>query len=344
MSDNIYCVKNFIMQYRLACDTFHCGLKCEFDDVSDVLSKIKKNLFFPVEPVKSKNPYYYYGWSVPELGFNVFFDVKTGVLNCPVSVELDGKFFRLDEYSENFLDWFLLEFHELLLVQRCDCCIDVIYDLDELSKIQYDINSPYYVGFPVPCVKSDFKYNLAPFEGHFDIVDGKIKVDLLSCGRGEKKLRVYDKDLDLERKEHRSYSDVYGLKASRVFRIEYAIRGDSFKGLFEKYSANIQNSADLVYLILSGMFKRFSFENVSIEDVFNEDVSFYLRREKSSLENQITDCLNKMRKLSNHFECLNEKAYKEKCKGLKEPSLFNRSLWLKQIDFYNVAEKLGEIL
>lgn len=60
------------MHYRTALDTVHFSITCDFDNVDTILSKIKNSLFFTPVPEKSKNPYYFYGWQVPELGFNCF--------------------------------------------------------------------------------------------------------------------------------------------------------------------------------------------------------------------------------------------------------------------------------
>lgn len=336
------------MRYRVSLDTFHTGIKCDFADVEDVLLKIKKNLFFIPEARKSKNPYYLYGWQYPDIGFNVYFDTKSGLANCPISIELNGKFFRLQEFAEKFVDWLFSEFE--LLPQRADACIDCIYtSLDDLEQCEiYDDKYTFTLGFPVPSFKPDFKYKVGPFEGHFDLLFddynyGHVVIDLLTSGRGELKLRVYDKDKDIHSKDgvSVSYTDIYGIDSIKCYRIEFAVRSDSLKHLFSKYDLN--NSSSLVYVILSSMFKRYSFLNCKLDDVFNEDVSFYLSKKDSDLENQITDCLNKLRKESDRYIVLNKKKYKETCNGLSPDNLFSRRNYLRQIDFYNAFEKLEKV-
>lgn len=325
------------MYYRVALDTFHFGLKCDFVSVDDILSKIKNYLFFNPEISKSRNPYYRFCWSHPFIGFNVFFDLKNNLCNCPISIELDGHFFRDDVFSEKFVNFIFSEFGDIIFPQRADACIDVIYDNREefLSK---EVSCFYSPGFPIPSIRPDFKYNVSPFEGHFDLVGGVPFIDLISSGRGEKKLRVYDKDLDLQRKEEKTYSEVYGLKSSRAFRVEYAVRSDSIKGLFSQYK--ISSYTDLVYLLLSGMFKRYSFENVDLGGVFSEDVSFYLKRDKSTLDGQISNCLNNLRKYHNQYLVLNKKRYESNLLKFGEPSLFEKRNFLRNVDFYEVSKSL----
>lgn len=339
------------MKYRVAIDTFHFGINCDFSDVEIILSKIKKNLFFVPVATKSRNPYYCYGWQYPDIGFNVFFDSKFGLANCPISVELNGKFFRLQEYSEKFVDWVLQEFD--IKPQRCDSCIDCIYiDLDDLENSEvFDDKYTFLKGFPVPRINDDFKYRVGQLEGHFDILNRGfnddeycIAIDLVSSGRGELKLRVYDKDKDIHSKDglNVSYEDIYGIKSYKVYRIEFAVRSDSLKALFQKYEGKIVDSSSLCYLILSSMFKRYSFLNCDLKDVFSEDVSFYLCKKDVDLDRQITDCLNKMRKISDRFVVLNEKAYKNKCQELKKDNLFSRRQFLRQLDFYDTYKKLNK--
>lgn len=331
------------MHYRVALDTFHVGLNCGFDGVDNVLKKIKKNLFFSPVPTKSKNPYYCYGWQVPDIGFNVFFDTKYLVKNMPVSIELNGKFFRNERYAEKFINWLLSEFKDLFLLQRVDACIDLIYEsVDDLKEngLFFDY---FPFGFPKPIIRDDFRYEVGSLEGHFDFIGGKPMIDLISSGRGEKKLRVYDKDKDILQKDKvLTYSDIYGLKSYRAFRCEYAVRSDSIKNLFKKYYDNINSYSDFCVYILSAMFKRYDFINVEFSRVFNEDVSFYSAREDSNLENQICDCLNKIHKETDRYSYLNEKAYRQKCNELGQDNLFSRSLFLKNLDFVKAYEILNK--
>lgn len=326
------------MHYRIALDTLHVGLDCGFSGVDDVLSKIKKYLFFSPVPIKSKNPYYCYGWQYPEIGFNVFFEPKYLVKNLPVSVELNGKFFRNENYAEKFVN-FLFDLNYGLLFQRVDSCIDVIYESKEdllNNGLEFDY-FPY--GFPKPFIRDDFKYKVGSLEGHFDFVGGKPIIDLISSGRGEKKLRVYDKDKDIAQKDKGfNYTQLYGLPAFRVFRIEYAVRSDSIKELVLKYSPS--GYSDFIYFILSSMFKRYSFVGVDFDDAFNEDVSFYSKRKDCNIENQLCDCLNKIRKETDRYCVLNEKKYKQKCQELAEDGVFTRSNYRHNIDFAEAADIL----
>lgn len=329
------------MYYRIAIDTFHFSIKCDFSSVDSIIQKIKNYLFFQVVPTKSKNPYYYFGWQYPEVGFNCFFDVKFGVRNYPVCLELNGRFFRHGEFSEKFVNFILKEFKESLLVQRVDCCIDVIYENEEDFKSNAVFCDFFPVGFPKPIIREDFKYKVGSLEGHFDFVSGKPLIDLISSGRGELKLRVYDKDKDIAAKDKDfTYSQLYGLKAYRVFRIEFAVRSDSIKNLFNKYFNYIKNASDIIFYVLSACFKRYDFVGVDFNGVFSEDVSFYAKRDGCVLENQLVDCLNKIRKQTERYCILNVNAYRKKCQELEPDTLFSRYSNLRNVDFYNAYEIL----
>lgn len=90
-------------------------------------------------------------------------------------------------------------------------------------------------------------------------------------------MRVYDKDKDIASKDRVfTYSQLYGLPAFRVFRAEFAVRSDSIKALVDKYFHNINSYSDLMFYVLSGMFKRYDFVNIDFNHVFDSDVSFIL--------------------------------------------------------------------
>lgn len=218
------------MQYdtRLSIDTLYFGL--QFDDLffKRFLEEIKNYLFFPltIDTTRSRSKYYNCEAFNEDCGFFMFFSPHANLANDYATIQLVGKFFREVDRCERLKE-LIYDYSDFIRYQRVDVALDILWRVlpDEINEFTQ------LFGFPVPSYSDSWHNVKLPFmiygrKGNFGYF-----VNMVGCGRGDLRLRVYDKDLDLYEKYEKKYYEYYGLDTDyqKVYRIEYQMRGKSLK-------------------------------------------------------------------------------------------------------------------
>ena len=245
---------------RLACDTLYFGLSVDDLTFKWLCSEIKNYLFFPLtfDYSRSRSKYYCCEAVNEDNGFFMFFSPHKNLLNDYATIQLTGKFF-VDYVHENKIKELIDFLSEFINYQRIDVCLDVLW-LD--LPYDYD-NFTNNLGFPTPKYSDRWKNIRLPFST-YGRWSGQYFINMISCGKSDLRLRVYDKSLEIEEKHHMTYSEYYGFKDefAHVFRIEYQMRGNALKEFISNiYSIGI-NPFDLDELcgaIISCLFYKFNF-------------------------------------------------------------------------------------
>lgn len=278
---------------RLACDTIYFGLQVDDVTFQYFLDEIKNYLFFPLfvnlEHSRSK---WYCSEAINEgEGFYLFFKPRQNLLNDYATCQISGKFFREKKHEDSLKQIFSM-FGEVIRVQRIDVCLDVMWE--DLPNEVDDLTLS--LGFPVPQYSLNWKNVKLPFETYGRWSSGVIFTNMIACGKGDLRLRVYDKSLDIFEKYHLTYSEYYGFEKEfdKVYRIEYQMRGKSLKEFLSNASdvgVDITDIDELCGSIISCLFWKFEF--LYVDDIENP---FYIStscKRKSTLEGRLVFHKNK---------------------------------------------------
>lgn len=268
------------MHYRLSLDTFYFGLCLdEFECVSFV-EKIKKSLFFlrDLQPSDKfcRNRFYKFEMVREEFGFYMFFSPKLGCKNDYITIQLGGKFFKDIKLSQKFIDWLFQDYFGLIEYQRVDVALDVIYNSDDVLNFDVCKNTN-TVGFPFPSYSKDWKNRTIPFMTYGRICKESSFINMVSSGKNDFVLRVYDKSLDLMEKYGKTYKDYYSLKneSSLVYRIEVQIRSDKLKVFVDNCNNNENSTGDsyfkFCYNFLYYVLYKYDFEFIDKRYLLGDD-------------------------------------------------------------------------
>ena len=234
-----------MLQYRLSLDTFFFGLDIDDLNVFEFLEKIKNYLFFYKSLDKhnySRNRFYREEWINEDNGFYMFLCPRANLKNSTITIQLTGKFFK-SKSAINFVDFVLSEYYTLVNFQRVDVALDCCYDT--LDGVELEENTR-MVGFPFPSYSDRWNRKKIGFEvyGRLSYDMSKFFINMVSQGRNDTRLRVYDKSLDLLEKYNDVYSGYYDLKDNykQVYRIEFQARSDKLKSFISMlYSSDDKN-------------------------------------------------------------------------------------------------------
>lgn len=287
-SDNIY------MKYdtRLAVDTLYFGLQIDDLGFKWFMEEIKNYLFFELKEnlKKSRSKYYECELVNEDFGFYCFFSPHKNLLNDYATIQLTGKFFRNMEH-EKAIEKIIEIMSGYIRYQRIDVCLDVLWI--DLPFIKDDLTKN--IGFPVPSYSERWKNKKLAFNifGRWD--HENYFVNMISCGKGDLLLRVYDKELDLEEKYGMNYSEYYGLDLiyKKIFRIEYQMRGKSLKEFLvncNDLGISFLELEQLKSAIISCVFNKYEFLYLECENPIYIKTSI---KRKSTLDNQIEFHKNK---------------------------------------------------
>ena len=132
-----------------------------------------------------------------------------------------------------FLDFILDEYAGMINFQRVDVALDVLWK-SLPSDSDYTNNN----GFPTPSYSSLWKNRKVDFCLSSRLKNDFCYVNMITNGKDDLRLRVYDKSLEIAESKRRikDYSSLYGLCEKgivQVFRIEYQMRSDKLKTFVE---------------------------------------------------------------------------------------------------------------
>ena len=256
--------------------------------------EIKNYLFFPltIDTTRSRSKYYNCEAFNEDCGFFMFFSPHANLANDYATIQLSGKFFVESTRVES-LKRLIYDYSDFIRYQRVDIALDILWliipdEVEEFTQL---------FGFPVPSYSDNWKNVRLPFmtygrKGNFGYF-----INMIGCGRGDLRLRVYDKDLDLCEKYGQSYSDYYGLDTSfqKVFRIEYQMRGKSLREFCNNcldLDIDIFDLEEFSGAVISCVFNKFDFKY--LDDLFINP--YYIPtsvKSHSTLENRILYHKNK---------------------------------------------------
>lgn len=285
MSDNIYCVKNYFDDFRVSIDTLYLGFKCDSMIGENIYYKINNKLScncIKLCPAKRGNIYYKYVETDNNNGVYLSMEPREGLYNDFITLQLSGKFFRDIENSEKFIDYLFDEFSEYIRIQRIDIAIDILYG--EYPVMLQQSKEIYMCGFPIPAYNEDYHYKKVGFELYGrsgQIFSDNMFVNMIASGKGDNRLRVYDKSLDLMEKYKTEYSLYYDIAKDyeQVYRIELQSRGKKLKGFIDTYLGKYERyeRKTLIDEFLNYIFQKYSFKYVDgskIVKEFREPIRF----------------------------------------------------------------------
>lgn len=252
---------------RLSVDTLYIGL--QFDDLmfKRFVEEIKNYLFFPMnfDLTRSRSKYYSCEAVNEDFGFFMFFSPHANLANDYATIQLSGKFFQEVDHCERIKE-LIYDYSEFVRFQRVDVALDILWGGcpdDYPLEIECVTNR---LGFPMPYYSDNWKNVRLPFETYGRLLnDGSYFINMVGCGKGDLRLRVYDKSLDLLEKYDVSYSSYYGMEKiyERVYRIEYQMRGKSLKEFCNNaldLDIDIYDLDVLMGAIISCVFNKFNFK------------------------------------------------------------------------------------
>lgn len=286
------------MDYRASIDTLYIGLDIDDLEVKDFLKEIKNYLFFYRQIEKnsnySRNRFYREEWINEENSFFMFLCPRKNVKNHQVTIQLGGKFFRCIDESKIFVNWLLGKFQNRVIFQRVDVALDCLYKAEEFIDVPVcsETNTK---GFPFPSYSEEWRNRKIEFDMYCRVRDDFRYCNMVSQGKDDIRLRVYDKSLDLLEKYDISYHTYYELKQKyvAVYRIEMQLRGDKLKKFIEGvYDYNKHYDLEyqqLVIYILSYLFKKYKFEGVDYRRLMDDDfnVCFNHMKDETTIEGRI---------------------------------------------------------
>lgn len=279
---------------RSSIDTLYLGFRSDLDFGSVALDDINNylsSMCFISQSEGKGNQYYWYSYFNKESGVSIFVEPREGLKNDFMTIQLSGKFFHDIWGSRNFLIWLFEKYQDYLIFQRIDVAVDVLFK--EFPR--GGSHDGYLAGFPVPSYSEEYKYCKQGFE-----IYGRCSSNpnimafnnMVAQGRGDCRLRVYDKTLDNYEKDHKNYSDVYMFETDyeQVYRIEFQCRGQYLKGFYDKYIGRYGKLtySTLVEELLNYVFHKYEFEGIIKDDVvkcFKKPLSFSKLKKKQCLEN-----------------------------------------------------------
>lgn len=214
---------------RLSVDTLYFGLQMDDLMFKRFFEEIKNYLFFPltIDTTRSRSKYYSCEMYNEECGFFCFFSPHANLANDYATIQLSGKFFVEVDRCERLKE-LIYDYSEFIRYQRVDVALDILW-VEFPCCIEEHTNQ---VGFPFPSYSDNWNNVKMPFEGYTRFTPlGGWFMNMVACGKGDLRLRVYDKTLDLLEKYDIDYSKYYGLDTvyKNVYRIEYQMRGKSLK-------------------------------------------------------------------------------------------------------------------
>lgn len=317
MSDNIY------LDYRSSIDTLYFGLKFDYNNVldpNDEIEKIKnylfQNLFLKLVETHG-NCFYFGGYKNDDCGIVINYEPRKNLLNDFCTIQLGGKFFRDNLKARLFLSYIFTEYGNLINIQRIDCALDCCYK--EIPNYKDFTNNS---GFPYPQFNKNYKYGgKRSFEVYSRLSPnfGVSFVNMIANGKGDVRLRVYDKDFEIRERKKGCYTEYYHTEEfyKKVFRIELQCRGRTLKGYLDKY-LELYKVFDYDYLcmqILSYAFRKYYFEYID-NSIFLEkpDIRFSERKKVKDLNEQYK-----------HAVSLQNSYYRKAC-DLVDKMLFEQEL------------------
>lgn len=247
---------------RLSIDTLYFGLQMDDLMFKVFFKEIKNYLFFPltIDTTKSRSKYYCCEMYNEDCGFFCFFSPHANLANDYATIQLGGKFFVEFDRCERLKE-LIYDYSDFIRYQRVDVALDILW-IDFPDCIEEHSNQ---FGFPFPSYSDNWNNVRMPFDGYSRFTPlGNWSMNMVACGKGDLRLRVYDKTLDLLEKYDMSYSKYYGLDNfyENVFRIEYQMRG---KSLREFCSNAVDLGIDIFDLdqfsasVISCVFNKFKF-------------------------------------------------------------------------------------
>lgn len=290
------------MSYRVSIDTLYVGLNIDDLEVNDFLRRIKNYLFFYRNIEKRsdfcRNRFYREEWVSENNSFYMFLLPRKNCKNPTITIQLGGKFFRCIDESILFVNFLLAYYSDRLTFQRLDVALDVMYSPSEFIDLPI-CEQTNTKGFPFPSYSESWHNRKIDFDLYCRIRDDYRFSNMVSSGKNDLRLRVYDKTLDLLEKYGMSYHTYYELKEKfvAVYRIEFQMRGDKLKA-FEsecKVKKLFSEYGQICKCVLSYLFKKYNFEGVNYQNLFeNFDVCFNHMKDETSIQGRITYHKKKM--------------------------------------------------
>lgn len=254
---------------RLACDTFYFGLSVDDLTFKWLLDEIKNYLFFPLtfNYNHSRSKYYQCEAVNEDVGFFLFFSPHKKLLNDYATVQVTGKYF-IDVKREEKLEELFNLVSEFITFQRIDVCLDVLWR--ELPLVPDGISKT--CGFPFPSYSERWKNVRLPFSTYGRFNGDDFYLNMVSCGKSDVRLRVYDKSLEIYEKNKMTYSQYYGFdeEYSQVFRIEYQLRGKALKEFMSNcftIGIDISDLKEICAAVMGCVFFKFDFLYLDTEAI-----------------------------------------------------------------------------
>lgn len=281
----------------------------EIDDlcVYEFLEKIKNYLFFYKSLDKhnySRNRFYKEEWVNEDNGFFMFLCPRANLKNSTITIQLTGKFFK-SKTAIRFVDFVLSDYYSMVNFQRVDVALDCCYD--SLDGVEIEENTK-LIGFPFPSYSKRWNKKKIGFEvyGRLNHDMSNFFINMVSQGRNDTRLRVYDKSLDLLEKYNDVYSGYYDLKENykKVYRIEFQARSDKLKSfismLYASDDENIKPDSyiNLCYDFLGYILYKYDFKFVNKEE-FGDNL--YIGKFNPNKESTLLGQLRYARNMQNSF-------------------------------------------
>lgn len=354
MSDNIYCVNP---TYRFSIDTLYIGFRCEpivgehiLEEINNYLSS---NLLFSLNRENYGNVYYYDTYKNEDNGIVLFARPRKGLKNDYLTLQIGGIFFHDILDSEKFLDWLFSSWFAVeIVLQRVDVALDVLYENYPNGEIS---DKGFMPRFPLPSYSPEYHYTKVDFKIDGRLYNDLFVVNMVSQGKSDKRLRVYDKSLDCYEKWGDGYGEVYMLDKtySQVYRIEFQVRGKTLKGWFSDYKEHYKviNRQTLIEALFQYVFAKYQFTNIDmglVDKALHKSFTFHKLKRKYNLESKLL--YHKQRQNAEYKEVcrlydkiqamryilISQNFVKEKC--LTDDKDVKKALESFFVDFYNLQK------